>query len=172
MCRPPLAGRHFNMYLIKLYRQNKFWFVVVLLFAGGQLFINYKNGVMCSPFYNYDMYSNVALPKQYYPVMQISITNRLLQTKDYSPNEWDNLLQPIIFFEKQERWNRYIFQTETRKFLPVYDSSPYLKTVPQARFARWYNKQVLRIAGNVAEPVAVSVSADTFLLAQKYLPAK
>ena len=172
MCCPAISRVAFFMYLIKLYRRNKFWFVVVLLFAAGQLFINYKNGVMCSPFFNYDMYSHVSLPHRQYRVVEVRIDNRLLQTKDFSANEWDNLIQPVVFFEKQENWNRYIFQTETQKFLPIHDSLPYINGVTENTFKSWYAKQVNLIAGSAANPNAVHVSTDTFLLAQQYLHFK
>lgn len=127
---------------------------------------------MCSPFYNYDMYSNITLPLQQYRVVQVRINGRLLQTKDFSSNEWDNLIQPVVFFEKQGRWNSYIFHSETQRFLPVYDSMPYVNTITGSTFKNWYAKQVLKIASSAANPGMVTVSTDTFLLAQKYLRFK
>lgn len=157
------------MYLVKLYKQHKGWFVIVLLFAFGQLFINYKNGVMFSPFYNYDMYSYPALPHRQYQVVQISVNGKLLQPEDFSPNEWDNLVQPIISFNKQDSWNRLIFDTEVQKFLPIHDSALFTNSIKEKEFANWYRKQVINIAHIKDTNCQVTVSMDTFLLAQQYL---
>jgi len=157
------------MYLVKLYKQHKWWFVIVLLFACGQLFINYKNGVMFSPFYNYDMYSYPSLPHSQYQVVQISVNGKLLQPEAFSPNEWDNLVQPIIFFNKQDSWNRLIFGTEVQKFLPIHDSALFTNSITEKEFTDWYRKQVINIAHIKDTNSQVTVSMDTFLLAQQYL---
>ena len=145
---------------------------MVVLFAFGQLFINYKNGVMFSPFYNYDMYSYPSLPHNHYEVVQISINGRLLQPKDFSPHEWDNLMQPIVFFYKQKDWNSMIFHTEVQKFLPIQDSALYVNNISERAFMDWYKKQVLRIAHVQDTNSEVVISRDTFLLAHQYLPAR
>ena len=159
----------FYMYLIQLYKRNKWWFVVVVLFAFGQVFINYKNGVMCSPFYNYNMYSYPSLPHNWYSVVHISVNGRLLQPKDYSPHEWDNLIQPIIFFDKEKGWNSMIFHTEVQKLFPIHDSALYENNISERVFFDWYKKQVLRIAHVQDTNSVITIGRDTFVLAQQYL---
>jgi hypothetical protein len=160
------------MYLVKLYKQHKGWFAVVILFAFGQLFINYKNGVMVSPFYNYDMYSYSTMPKQQYEVLQISVNGKELQPKNFSPNEWDNLVQPIVFFDKQQDWNSFLFHSEVQKFLPVQDSALYVNTILKPAFSNWYKKQVLHIAHIKDTNSTITIHRNSFLLAQQFLHTK
>lgn len=127
---------------------------------------------MFSPFFNYDMYSYTTLPHRQYEVIQIRVDGKLLQPKDFSPHEWDNLVQPIVFFDKQKEWNNLIFHTEVKRFLGAKDADLYINTVTEKTFTGWYQQHVLRIAGRSGKHGTVTVSRDTFLLAQQYLYKK
>ena len=66
------------MFLKKLYQHNKFWFVVIILFIAGQLFINYKRGVVFSPFYHYGMYSSAIKPATQYNIPEVFVDGERL----------------------------------------------------------------------------------------------
>ena len=71
------------MFLQKVYKHSKLLFLAMLGFIAGQLFINYKHGVVCSPFYHYGMYSEVM------KVRQIpSMGNR---------SEWQKIIRQRLF---------------------------------------------------------------------------
>ena len=133
------------MYLTKLYRQNRFWFVVALLFAAGQLFINYKRGVELSPFYHYGMFSLPFQIKSEYEVTEVTVNGKLLQTKNYSPNDWDNIIMPVIQFQQQKRWNSLIYNTTIRRFLPVHDSTLYTNRIKTKDFNQWYKNHIISL---------------------------
>jgi len=134
------------MYLTKLYKQSKIWFAIVVLFAAGQLFINYKHGLVFSPFYHYGMFSEVFLPKQQYEVTEIIVGGKLLQAKDFSPNEWDNLMLPVILYRRQQSWNSHLYNTEIKRLLHTKDSSLYINHLSQPEFDKWYRQRVIQIA--------------------------
>ena len=124
---------------------------------------------MVSPFYNYDMFSYTYQPKKQYEVTQVYVNGKPLQPKYFSPHEWDNLMQPIAFFNEQKEWNSLIFNTQVRKFLPIQDSTLFVNTVSEKKFTNWYRQQVLRIANVKDTNSIVTIRQDTFLLAQQYL---
>ncbi len=139
------SGAVFFMYLKKLYRQNKFWFFIVLLFIIGQLFIDYKRGVEFSPFYHYSMFS---IPYQFVPVYEVTevtVNGRRLQAKDFSPNGWDNIVIPVVLYQHQQSWNRELYETTIKRLLRTNDSSVYVNQLPPLQFDKWYKKRIIRL---------------------------
>lgn len=124
---------------------------------------------MFSPFYNYDMFSYPYSPQKQYEVVQIRVNDKLLHPNQFSPHEWDNLMQPISFFDKQKDWNSFIFHTEVQKFLPMKDSGLFVSNVSEKEFMDWYRQQVFRIAPVNGMSSQVTITRDTFSLAQQYL---
>ncbi len=141
-----LGAVFLGMYVKNLYRQSKLWFVIVTLFAAGQLFINYKNGVEFSPFYHYSMFS---LPFHFtseYKVTEVMVNGQLLKPENFTPNGWDNIVIPVVQYQNQQRWNSMLYSETIKRFVPVKDSSLYVNRVSQAAFDAWYQKRVLHLA--------------------------
>ena len=130
------------MYLKRLYKQNKFWFVVIVLFATGQLFIDYKNGVEVSPFYHYSMFS---FPYHHIPVyncVEVSVNGKQLQTKDFTPNGWDNVVMPVIQYKYQNQRNSEMYNQTIKRMLSVNDSTLYVNHLTQNEFDGWYHHRI------------------------------
>src|SRR5437867_4049778 len=125
------------MYLKKLYQHNKLWFLVIIIFIAGQLFINYKRGVVFSPFYHYGMYSSVIKPAAQYNIPEVFVNGMRLATKDFSPQEWDNIMQPVIKFQDQEKWNSTLFQTDIHRLLPFADAAKFTNAITEQQFKQW-----------------------------------
>ena len=133
------------MYLTKLFRQNKLWFLIVILFAFGQLFINYKDGVECSPFFHYGMFSMPFRFQPSYQTTEVTINGKRLQSKDFSPNGWDNIVIPITQWQAQQPWNSGMYNATIKRLLHVNDSSLYTNQLSQADFDNWYKARVTRL---------------------------
>ena len=125
------------MYLQQLLHHNKCWFAVVVLFIIGQLFINFKRGMVFSPFFHYGMYSEVMKPKDSYPVFEMVVNEAALQAKDFTPQQWDKIQQPLIYFNKHRQWNEQMFSEADRLF-GMSDSSRFINTLPKRSFYTWY----------------------------------
>lgn len=123
---------------------------------------------MCSPFFNYDMYSYPTHPQPYYEVVRLQVNGKPLEPKDFSPQQWDNLMVPLQFWSKQQSWNSMIFNTGVRRFLPIHDSVPYINMMDETVFYNYHKRQVLRMAG-AASNRRVAVVKDTHRLAQQYV---
>lgn len=133
------------MFLQKLYRQNKFWFVIVVFFASAQLLINYKHGVEFSPFYHYDMFSLPVTKKTVYEVTEVRVNNTILQAKNFTPNSWDNIVMPVVEYQNEQHWNSLIYNTTIKRLLPASDSSLYVNHLSQQQFNEWYRQRIIRL---------------------------
>ncbi len=126
------------MYLKKLYQHHKGWFFFVVFFIASQVFINYKHGVVFSPFYHYGMYSEIIKPQKKYALIEINTNGKILQTKDFSPQEWDKITSPILLNNQQQQWNNEVYNNTIKRLLHVKDSTLYTNHYTQNEFYNWY----------------------------------
>jgi len=120
---------------------------VIILFIAGQLFINYKRGVVCSPFYHYGMYSSVIKPAETYNIPEVFINGNRLAAKDFSPQQWDNIMQPLEKFYTQNDWNNNLWHTDIQRMMPFTDSSKFANTISAEQFETWYRQRLENITG-------------------------
>jgi hypothetical protein len=127
------------MYLQRLYRHHKGWFAFVVVFALAQLFICVRRGVVCTPFYQYGMYSAVEVPRHRYPVLTVTADTTTLSPADFSAARWDMVVEPLHRFEEANQWNRQIWSANIQRLLGVRDSIPYLNAgLSSDQFNNWY----------------------------------
>lgn len=133
------------MYLKKLYKQSKLWFVFVILFAIGQLSIDYKHSVELSPFYHYNMFSAPVYFTGTYKATEVTINGKRLQPQNFTPNGWDNVVMPIIQYQNQQQWNSLIYNTTIQRLLHTNDSALYTNRLSPQAFNDWYRHRILRL---------------------------
>ncbi len=150
------------MYLKKLYHTNKWWFALVLLFIVVQLTMDAKQGIDISPVYHYGMYSGVITPQKEYRVTEITVNGKQLQTKNFSPYEWDKIIEPVELFENQQAWNTQIWNTEVKRLLHFADSSKYVNNLSDGNFVTWYNNYLKTILHKRVDSVNIEAAAYTF----------
>ena len=150
------------MYLRKIYQQHKGWFIFIMIFISAQLFINYKHGVVFSPFYHYGMYSSVINPQAYYGVTEIIVNGKMLQTKDFSPPEWDKIILPISMNNNQEEWNSSIYNNTIKRLLHIKDSSAYVNHYNTSQFQKWYKCYLADIIHEKIDSLEISNKMVSF----------
>lgn len=79
------------MFLKEVYRHSKWMFAGMLFFAIAQLTINYKRGMVFSPFFHYGMYSAKVEPQHDYLVNVVKLDGDTLRGEDFTPAEWDKV---------------------------------------------------------------------------------
>jgi hypothetical protein len=79
------------MFLKEVYRHSKRIFVGMLFFIVLQLIINYKRGMVFTPFFHYGMYSWKQEPQREYMVNIVMINGDTLKGGQYSPQAWDKI---------------------------------------------------------------------------------
>lgn len=142
------------MYLETLLRQSKPWFVIAAVFMLCQLFINFKHGMVFSPFYHYGMYSEVMKPAASYQVFSITADGTELKTQDFTPQQWDKIMQPVLFYAKHAEANRQMF-AEVHRLTGITDSSHYINHTNDTGFMSWYKKYLGDILHRQVHTVAI-----------------
>jgi hypothetical protein len=151
-----------GMYLKKLYKVNKWWFAVIVLFIAVQLIMDAKQGASISPVYHYGMYSAVMLPQKQYAVMEITVNGRLLQTKNFTPYQWDKITLPLSLFGTQQSWNAQVFNADIKRLLHFADSAKYVNTLSPAQFNTWYKNYLGQVLNQKIYSVTIATVPYTF----------
>jgi hypothetical protein len=138
------------MYLKQLYNQHKGWFLLVVLFIAGQLFINFKRGVVFSPFYHYGMYSERMERPDSIAVLRIRSNQGELRPFDFSAQSWDKLTLPVYLNQNFQQHDSLCYYQNAKRMLAVmhigtnendFQSPPFL-------FYEWYHDYARTIFGN------------------------
>lgn len=87
------------MFLKEVYRHSKWMFAGMLFFMAAQLAINFKKGMVFSPFFHYGMYSGKATPMPEYRVNLVLVNGDTLSGSNFTPPQWDKIhytLQQVL----------------------------------------------------------------------------
>jgi hypothetical protein len=150
------------VYLKRLYIQHKGWFLFVVCFIIAQLFIIYKWGVVCSPFYNYGMYSEVMKPAEKYKLINVEVNGKALQAKDFTPQYWDKIMLPLSLNNEQQQWNSYVYKHVVQVYLHANDSSPYVNNYSSVQFQQWYKNYLQPILSTKIDSLKIRDTAYIF----------
>ncbi len=85
------------------------------------------------------MYSEVMKPAAKYAVTKIDVNGKPLQSKDFTPQQWDKIILPLQFNNDQQQWNSYVYKNVARVFLRANDSSVYVNNYGTVQFQKWYH---------------------------------
>ena len=160
MCRA--ARRGIFRYITRLYKHNKLLAVIVILFALLQLINNIRQDIAISPVYSYGMYSERINPSSTYIVPEVFVNGKQLQTKNYTPQQWDNIIVPVSKFYEQKDWNSAMWQTDIRRLLPFSDSTKFLNTMTEDQFKNWYKNHLPFILNEKVDTINISFNSYQF----------
>jgi len=151
-----------SMYLRKLYRHNKFLFIIIVLFALAQLINNIRQDIAISPVYSYGMYSEQIKPLTFYIVPEIFIDGKQLQAKYFSPQQWDNITLPVTEFYTQQQWNLYQWKQDIHRLLPFTDYSKFVNHITEDEFKQWYHQHLQLLLHKHINSVSISFNKYHF----------
>jgi len=167
-----------HLFLKQVYKHSKPLFVLMIAFVMGQLYFNFKIGVLyypavyVSPFYLYGMYANAYHVNDEYTITEVEVNGNLLQGKDFTPQQWDKIIIPINYFNEIKASNRvystHIKPTLTKVGIETNDQN-FLQSCTAGQFKSWYlpylqniipakiktlqiRKRIYRYNGNVLQP--------------------
>ena len=147
------------MFLNQLYKHSKLFFLLVIVFIGGQLFINVKHGLVFSPFYHYGMYSHVMKPVGEYRVLEIYVDGTRLMGGDFTPWTWDKILQPVNYFTSIPQSNA-LYHNEVKRLTPSFllgnKTENFLQKCDSISFTRWYKAYLSQVIGKTINSVEVT----------------
>ena len=129
------------MFLKQLYKHSRWMFVLVVFFIAAQLFINYKRGMVVSPFYHYGMYSEVIKPKADYAVFEVWANGKQLQGRDFTPWQWEKIILPLVYYSSTPKSNQ-LYHDEVKRLMNKFGFNPneqrFLSACNYRRFEAWY----------------------------------
>ena len=146
------------MYIIKLYRHNKLVCIIVILFVIAQLVNNIRQDIAISPVYSYGMYSEKISPVSTYTVPEVFVNGKQLQTKDFTPQQWDNITVPVSKYYEQKEWNSAVWNTDIHRLLPFSDSTKFLNSLTEIQFKKWYKDHIAFILNEQVDSVNITFS--------------
>jgi hypothetical protein len=131
-----------------------------VVFIAAQLFINLKQGLVFSPFYHYGMYSEVMKPKESYPVYEIIVNEQVIQAKDFSPQRWDKITQPLNYFAEHNEKNGFLF-SELNRVTGISDTARYFNHTTKREFYRWYERYLATELGTPVNSLNIQLKNYT-----------
>jgi hypothetical protein len=132
----------------------------VVIFIIVQLLINFKHGMVFSPFYHYGMYSEVMKPKESYPVYDIIVNDHPLQAKNFTPQRWDKIMQPVLYFSRHQEWNGYLF-SEMNRLTGISDTARYFNHTTKREFYKWYERYLATELGTPIHSLNIQLNNYT-----------
>jgi hypothetical protein len=149
------------MYFIKLYQQNKFLFITVVVFLSAYLFLNFKWGVIATPVQQYGMFSGKFMIEDPLPVYWVKANGKMINHAQLSPIERD-LLQAFPEYYQTEKSNNEAVYNSVRKFIfpgvPFNENShkdKFFNRVNDTIFSNWYRAQVSKIINERVDSLEV-----------------
>ena len=67
------------------------------------------------------------------------IDGQELKATDFSPQQWDKIKLPIVYYSKQDEWNSYMF-SEIHRLTGINDTSRFLNNMNKHDFISWYQQ--------------------------------
>jgi hypothetical protein len=137
----------------------------MISFIIGQLFINFKRGMVISPFYHYGMYSEVMKPKPLYGVYEVKVNDQLLSGKDFTPQQWDKIIQPIKYFHSLDSMKGLYEKDVKRLMLMLHittDDKKFTSQCDAGLFYNYYKLYLQNILNKTIDSVEVSYRNYSF----------
>jgi hypothetical protein len=137
----------------------------MVIFILGQLFINFKRGMVISPFYHYGMYSEVMKPKPLYGVYEVRANNELLQSKNFSPQKWDKIILPIKYFHSLDSMSSLYEKDVKRLMLSLgirTDVTKFTRRCDAHTFSKSYRSYLQNVLNKTIGSVNISVRNYAF----------
>jgi hypothetical protein len=134
----------------------------VLFFIAAQLLINFKHGVVFSPFYHYGMYSSVIKSAKTYEIVEVNVNGKNVQAKDFSPQKWDKISLPVWLNNQQQQWNQGMYHNTIQRLLHTKDSSVYINNYTQKDFDNWYRNYLENMLDTKIDSIKTDIKTVAF----------
>jgi hypothetical protein len=129
------------MFISQVYKYNKWLCAAMILFLAAQLFVNYKRGLVITPFFHYGMYSHTINVEKEYPVVEIEVNGKMLHGADFAPHVWDKILLPIVYYNNLPQSNK-LYNTDIKRLMGTMHLSVreenFIQPCNISSFEKWY----------------------------------
>ena len=156
-----------ELFLQKLYNHNKLLFLGFVLFIIVQLFLNFKQGMVATPFMHFGMYSGPFKVQPEISVTEIIVNGEKLSAEDFSATQWDKIVLPIELYCSQHKRGKTFYHEDIKRLLarfhiPSNEKSFYLE-LSNADFLSAYQKVLSSIIGRDINKIEILRSKYRYL---------
>ncbi len=141
------------MFLKRAYKENRGLFLLFTAFAVIQLYVLIEPRVQISPFYKYGMFSRPYREADTIKVVEISLGDKTLMAKDYSPHRWDNLMYPVEAIHRY-RGATALFSRLAYKLWRA-DTTEFYNPLSEAEMWERYGHHISYLSGVADTPLRV-----------------
>ncbi len=150
----------------------------MVIFIIGQLFVNYKRGMVISPFFSYGMYSEAINTRNSYDVFEVEQNGKRLRGQDFTPEQWDKIMLPLQYFAGVNKSN-LLYKTDIKRLLTKIHISTndknFLSACNYQQFENWYQNYLQKITGEKTNSLTVNYrtylyQSNTLQATRSFLP--
>lgn len=157
-------------FLSEAFKKNKGIAAGFILFASTQLFINFKRGLVATPFYHFGMYSHPLYVEKEYKVWEIIANNKVIRMSNYTPQQCDRILSPLEYLSNIKKSNN-LYETDIKRLLDKFKISTndkdFIQQCNYSDFEQWYKGYLSKIEGR---PITtLSVTKRSYILKDSHL---
>lgn len=132
-----------------------------------QLFLNFKQGMVATPFMHFGMYSGAFKVQPEISVTEIMVDGKKLSAANFSATEWDKIILPIELYCDQYKRGKTFYQADIKRLLarlkiPSKESSFY-SALSNTDFLSAYKKVLSSIIGSEISDINILVSRYRYL---------
>ena len=156
-----------ELFLQKLYNHNKLLFLGFVLFIIVQLFLNFKQGMVATPFMHFGMYSGPFKVQPEISVTEIIVNGEKLSAEDFSATQWDKIVLPIELYCSQHKRGKTFYHEDIKRllarfYIPSNETSFYAE-LSNADFLSAYQKVLSSIIGRDINKIEILRSKYRYL---------
>lgn len=85
------------------------------------------------------MYSEVINPQNSYPIFGVIVNGEELKAKDFTPQQWDKIIQPLNYYSKHQQYNTEMF-AQVHRLAHINDTAKFFNRVTKNDFTFWYKQ--------------------------------
>jgi len=153
------------MFLKSVFNHSKLLFLLMIIFIAGQLFINYKRGVVFSPLFHYGMYSEVMHVKPTYQVWEVQVNGQKLSAEDFSIQQWDKIILPLQYYQGINSSNQ-LYHRDVKRLLQKLHlfttEENFLSNCSYPDFEQWYKRYLQSVTGEAVSDMEITYRSYRF----------
>ena len=139
--------KRLQLYFSKLYKNSKLLLLFFIFFIVAQLYINFKVGVVATPFLHYGMYSAKSDIPAAVEAWEIEIDNKRVELQALHQKSVDNLTDPLSKFYNLSNDSAVLYQTKRfleAAYLP-FNETNFHYSLSKEEFTRFYAKHLSKV---------------------------
>lgn len=147
-----------KMYLHRLYKFSKPAFLMIVLCAVVQLFINLKQGITATPFLHFGMYAATFSMPRFVDVWEFEVNGSRLDFSDLPAYKTDYIVEPVNRYYQNRQGNDVYTSTIGRLLSKAYvphSPAAFNVNISKQAFYNWYLNRVSSLLGKRVATIKV-----------------